>query len=134
VAVSPHVISSVRHPRLVIEGCLKRANVLSYDISITYVIFTVDFHGGAQEKTVTRLAVQTLMSKGDILWRNFVQSATLQVIASPKATGNVICVAGQGLTLAWRCYPGMRATAKDVAVQEYVPLVMGRAKSVELFI
>jgi len=74
------------------------------------------------------------MSKGDTLWRNLVQSATLQVIASPKATGNVICVAGQGLTLAWRCYPGMRATAKDAAGQGYVPLVVERAKSGEFFI
>lgn len=72
------------------------------------------------------------MSKGDGSWQNLVPGATLRVIALPKAMVNVICVVAQGLILAWRCWLGMRVTAKDAAEQGYALFVMERAKSVEL--
>ena len=66
------------------------------------------------------------MSKEDASWRfyqNLVPSAGMRVIALPKAMVNVIGVADQGLMWAWRCWLGMRATAKDATEQGYVLLV-----------
>jgi hypothetical protein len=69
------------------------------------------------------------MSKGDSSCRfrqSLALSAAIRVIALPKAMVNVIGVADQGLMWAWRCWPGMRATAKDATGQGYVLLATGQ--------
>jgi hypothetical protein len=73
------------------------------------------------------------MFKGDSLWQNLVENATLSMMLSPEATGNVVSAAEQGLILAWRYSPGMKATAKDAAGQGYAPLVTERERGLNVY-
>jgi hypothetical protein len=73
-------------------------------------------------------------STGETSWQNLVLNATLGITTLTKATASVITVAGQGLTLAWRCWPGTRATAKGASEQGCALFVMEREKSLELLI
>ena len=89
------------------------------------VTFADDILEALRDAKILGVTAQASRPKGGASWRfrqNLVLSAAIRVIASPKAMVNVVGVAGRGLTWAWRCWPGMRATAKDATGQGCVPL------------